>query len=130
MQSDFKKLKFENLKHAIAHFFLNERRQRGFTLEEFADKAGISLTEYKNIEAQAANIRLETIVRMLDSLGIPMNCFMDSLKIKTQVNKIPIISDYGKYCLVYRDDELGIEIKLPLEKIRNLLHKGGMRYGI
>lgn len=55
------------------------RVERGWTQEELADRTGLAVVQISRIERGRREVRLSTIVRLLDGLEIPPSVLLDGL---------------------------------------------------
>ncbi|MEH7526702.1 helix-turn-helix transcriptional regulator [Bacillus sp. JJ1503] len=63
------------IKHVIGHCLYELRNNEGFSRNEFASLAGISLNAYSSIENGQSLIKLDTLDHLLTTLSIPMSEF-------------------------------------------------------
>ncbi len=56
--------------HTIGNKLLAIRKRAGMTQEEVAEKAGLSLRTYADIERGTVNMRVETVLRICEALHI------------------------------------------------------------
>jgi transcriptional regulator with XRE-family HTH domain len=67
---------------ALQRFGANVRQarlDRGWTQEDLADKTGLATVQVSRIERGKREIRLTTLIRLLDGLGVPADKLLDGL---------------------------------------------------
>ena len=64
----------EKLGHAIA----KERNRLGWSQENLADEAGVSLRHIQNIEAGVVNLSFDMLIKVLTCLGISVDAYIFS----------------------------------------------------
>lgn len=78
------KLKEENLKKLRVKVGLgiyNLRNEQGFSRQEFADMAEISLNSLSSIENGKSLIKIDTLQNLLNSLSIKLNDFFREIEL-------------------------------------------------
>jgi len=71
----------ESLKSKIGIGIYQLRNEEGYSRQEFADMAGISLNSYSNIENGQSLIKLDTLQTLLDSLYLKMSDFFYKIEL-------------------------------------------------
>jgi transcriptional regulator with XRE-family HTH domain len=61
----------QNVRHA--------RHERGWTQEDLAGESGLAVVQVSRIERGKREIRLTTLLRLLDSLDVPPDALLDGL---------------------------------------------------
>ncbi len=67
---------------AIQHFGENVRRarhERGWTQEDLSAKTGLATVQISRIERGKREIRLTTLIRLLDAFGVPPEALLQGL---------------------------------------------------
>jgi transcriptional regulator with XRE-family HTH domain len=55
------------------------RHQRGWTQEDLAGETGLAVVQVSRIERGKREIRLTTLIRLLDGLDVPPDALLDGL---------------------------------------------------
>lgn len=55
------------------------RQERGWTQEDLSGASGLAVVQVSRIERGKREIRLTTLIRLLDSLDIPADALLDGL---------------------------------------------------
>ncbi|HEY3830528.1 MAG TPA: helix-turn-helix transcriptional regulator [Solirubrobacteraceae bacterium] len=55
------------------------RQDRGWTQEDLAGESGLAVVQISRIERGKREIRLTTLIRLLDSLDVPPDALLDGL---------------------------------------------------
>lgn len=71
------------LTHAIGLRVKRERTARGWTLDQLAERSGVSRRMIVNVEQAAANPSLETLLRISDALGMGLPALVEPPAPKT-----------------------------------------------
>jgi len=56
------------------------RAARGWTQEQLAQESGLATVQVSRIERGVREVRLTTLVRLLDALGVPSTELLDGLR--------------------------------------------------
>lgn len=84
-----------------AHRIRELRKEKGLTIDNLAEKSGLSTQTIKTIEAGKRNFRLETLVALSDSLGVSCD-YIVGKEDKSHESRIQIIlSSLGDKDLLY-----------------------------
>jgi len=75
------------------------RRREGFTQEGLSERAGLHRTEVGKLENGQRVPRIDTLIRLADSMGVPVDEFLDGIH---WVPRVPTPEEVGSFTITPR----------------------------
>lgn len=69
------------LKHKIGNGVYKLRNNEGYSRQDFADMANISLNSLTSIENGKSLVKIDTLIEILSTLSIPLSDFFEDLEL-------------------------------------------------
>ena len=95
--------------------FLVLRRRLKDTQEQVAEKSGINSTYYGRVERGEANISLELLVSIADTLGVSLSELLD---IEPEKDRAQLMAEFTALLENTSDDELKLAYKIVRDVLR------------
>ena len=95
--------------------FLVLRRRLKYTQEQVAEKSGINSTYYGRVERGEANISLELLVSIADTLGVSLSELLD---IEPEKDRAQLMAEFTALLESTSDDELKLAYKIVRDVLR------------
>ena len=95
--------------------FLTLRRRLKYTQEQVAEKSGINSTYYGRVERGEANISLELLVSIANTLGVSLSELLD---IEPEKDRAQLFAEFVTLLENTSDDELKLAYKVVRDVLR------------